>query len=236
MADAPDKNLARLGLMLSFNGGFVDTAGFLSLQGLFTAHVTGNFVTLGASLVHGTSGGLAKLVALPLFCVVVICTRLLGARLERRPATVLPTLFTIMLVLLTLGAGLSGLLGPFADGNSAGAFWTGMVLVAAMAIQNAVSRVNLAALPPSTLMTGTTTQVMVDLADLMRGVDGDARALAAGRLRRMVPGLLVFAIGCASGAGMYLLARQWCFVLAPLVLLAMLTLLFRQRRLLPQPA
>jgi hypothetical protein len=37
--------------LLSFNGGFVDTAGFLGLQGLFVAHVTGNFVTLGAALV-----------------------------------------------------------------------------------------------------------------------------------------------------------------------------------------
>jgi len=36
--------------LLSFDGGFVDTAGFLGLQGLFTAHVTGNFVTLGAAL------------------------------------------------------------------------------------------------------------------------------------------------------------------------------------------
>jgi uncharacterized membrane protein YoaK (UPF0700 family) len=35
---------------LTLNGGYVDTAGFLALQGLFTAHVTGNFVTLGASL------------------------------------------------------------------------------------------------------------------------------------------------------------------------------------------
>ena len=50
-----------LPLVLSLNAGFVDTAGFLALQGLFTAHVTGNFVTLGASLVLGTSGALAKL-------------------------------------------------------------------------------------------------------------------------------------------------------------------------------
>ncbi len=35
--------------VLTFNGGYVDTAGFLALQGLFTARVTVNFVTLGAS-------------------------------------------------------------------------------------------------------------------------------------------------------------------------------------------
>jgi len=43
----------------------LDTAGFLTLQALFTAHVTGNFVTLGASLALGTSGAIAKLLALP---------------------------------------------------------------------------------------------------------------------------------------------------------------------------
>jgi len=42
-----------LGALLSFNGGFVDTAGFLGLQGLFTAHVTGNFVTQVAGLLPG---------------------------------------------------------------------------------------------------------------------------------------------------------------------------------------
>jgi uncharacterized membrane protein YoaK (UPF0700 family) len=31
--------------LLSFNGGYVDTAGYLALQGLFSAHVTGNFVS-----------------------------------------------------------------------------------------------------------------------------------------------------------------------------------------------
>jgi uncharacterized membrane protein YoaK (UPF0700 family) len=38
---------ASIAALLSFNGGFVDTASFLGLAGLFTAHVTGNFVTLG---------------------------------------------------------------------------------------------------------------------------------------------------------------------------------------------
>ncbi|MFX8860307.1 DUF1275 family protein, partial [Acinetobacter baumannii] len=49
-----------LPLLLSLNAGYVDTAGFLALHGLFTAHVTGNFVTLAAALVQGTSGALAK--------------------------------------------------------------------------------------------------------------------------------------------------------------------------------
>jgi uncharacterized membrane protein YoaK (UPF0700 family) len=57
--------------LLSFNGGFVDTLGFLGLHGLFTAHVTGNFVTLGAALVLGTQGIISKLIALPEFVLVI---------------------------------------------------------------------------------------------------------------------------------------------------------------------
>ena len=78
--------MRKLGIpaLLSLNGGFVDTVGFLGLQGLFTAHVTGNFVTLAATLVSGTHGVIAKLLALPEFIVVVIVARLLGAALRAR--------------------------------------------------------------------------------------------------------------------------------------------------------
>src|SRR6202162_4199991 len=89
-----------LPLLLSLNAGFVDTAGFLALQGLFTAHVTGNFVTLGASLVLGTSGALAKLLALPVFCVVVMAVRLLGSALSQRKLPALKILLGLKIVLL----------------------------------------------------------------------------------------------------------------------------------------
>src|SRR5258707_10956040 len=81
---AAPETKATLPLLLSLNAGYVDTAGFLALQGLFTAHVTGNFVTLGASLALGTSGATAKLLALPIFCAVVIAARLINTWLTNR--------------------------------------------------------------------------------------------------------------------------------------------------------
>src|ERR1700750_1734140 len=99
--------------LLSLNGGYVDTAGFLALQGLFTAHVTGNFVTLGASIVLGISGTLAKLLALPVFCLVVVLTRLVGDRLQRAGWQPLGPLLSVKLLMLILGAALAIKLGPF---------------------------------------------------------------------------------------------------------------------------
>jgi uncharacterized membrane protein YoaK (UPF0700 family) len=71
-------------VLLTFNGGFVDTAGFLGLQGLFTTHVTGNFVTLAATLVMGTHGVIAKLLALPEFVIVVAFARVAGSAMRAR--------------------------------------------------------------------------------------------------------------------------------------------------------
>jgi uncharacterized membrane protein YoaK (UPF0700 family) len=71
--------------------------------------------------------------------------------------------------------------------------------------------------PPSTLMTGTTTQVMLDLAELLRGVDAPERVAAIGRLRKFVPAVLIFAFGCAMAALAYVGIGMWCFALPPVV-------------------
>jgi uncharacterized membrane protein YoaK (UPF0700 family) len=205
--------------MLSANGGYVDTAGFLALHGLFTTHVTGNFVTLGAALVLGTSGAVAKLLALPMFCIVVIATRLLSSVLAARNlgegVAVLRALVGIKVALLSLGAGLAIGLGPFASGDGWAALLTGMTLVAAMAIQNAIHRIHMGAAPPTTIMTGNTTQIMIDLADLMRGVPADARTRE--RLSRMSASVAAFAAGCAAAALIYAKQDVWCFLLPPIV-------------------
>ena len=46
------------------------------------AHLTGNFVTLGATVVFGTQGVVGKLIALPEFVLVV--ARVIGSVLRRR--------------------------------------------------------------------------------------------------------------------------------------------------------
>jgi uncharacterized membrane protein YoaK (UPF0700 family) len=107
---------------MSFNGGYVDTLGFLALQGLFTAHVTGNFVTIGAALVFGRVGVFAKLLALPVFCVVVIASRRASLRLVACHMTPLPILLSAQLLLLMLGGACAVLHGAFAQPDSSAAW------------------------------------------------------------------------------------------------------------------
>jgi uncharacterized membrane protein YoaK (UPF0700 family) len=208
---------SKLPVLLSLNAGYVDTAAFLALQGLFTAHVTGNFVTLGAALVLGTSGAMAKLLALPMFCIAVMFTRVLGHGLAGRNLPVLRAMLILELVLLVAGAALAIRLGPFANGDGWPALVTGMVLVSAMAIQNAVQRIHLASSPPTTIMTGTTTQIMIDLADLMRDAPSEMRIATQSRLLRMLANVAAFAAGCAGAAWLFGVAQIWCFLVPPLL-------------------
>ena len=204
--------------ILSFNGGYVDAAGFLALQGLFTAHVTGNFVTLGATLAFGTTGAVAKLLALPTFCLVVLVATILCRANTQWGKFTLRRMLWVQWALLIAGAALAIRLGPFADGDSGAAILTGMVLVSAMAIQNTASRIHLSGAPPTTLMTGTTTQIMIDLAGVITGVPEEEGSIARARLKRMAGSLAAFALGCAVAALLFLYVGAWCLAVAPLVI------------------
>jgi uncharacterized membrane protein YoaK (UPF0700 family) len=192
-----------LAALLSFNGGFVDTAGFLGLQGLFIAHVTGNFVTLGAALVFGTHGVIAKLAALPEFVLVIVAAHLAGAALARRGWPALRILLGAKVTLLIGFFALAVALGPFPDSDAPAALLTGFAGVAAMAVQNAIQRAHLASAPPTTMMTGNTTQAALDAVDLLRGPSPDQAATIRARFGRTMQALLCFAAGCALAALLY---------------------------------
>jgi uncharacterized membrane protein YoaK (UPF0700 family) len=203
--------------LLSFNGGFVDTVGFLGLSGLFVAHVTGNFVTLGAALVLGGHGILNKILALPEFIAVIALARLLGGVARRRSWPALRIMLTIEFVLLAAFFALAVIFGPFEDADRPMALLTGFAGIAAMALQNALQRVHLASLPPTTLMTGSTTQATIDAVDLLADTAaGDAAAIRA-RLSRVAVSVLLFAAGCAAGALLYWLTGFWCLAIPVVV-------------------
>jgi uncharacterized membrane protein YoaK (UPF0700 family) len=195
--------------LLSFNAGFVDTAGFLGLQGLFTAHVTGNFVTLGATLAFGTQGVIAKLLALPEFILVIALARVAGAALRARQMPALRILLDAKVALLLAFFVLAVTLGPFPNSDAPTALLTGFAGIAAMAIQNATQRVHFTSIPPTTLMTGNTTQAVIDGVDLLQGVAPDQAVAVRARFFRMLRGILSFAAGCAAAAGLYAAVGFW---------------------------
>lgn len=200
--------------LLSFNGGFVDAAGYFGLQGLFIAHVTGNFVTLGAALVEGSHGNVGKILALPEFILIVALARLAGTALRIRKWPALRILLAVKVLLLAGFFGFAVAYGPFPDANSPAALLAGFCGIAAMAVQNAVGRVHFASLPPTTVMTNTTVQATIDAMDLLTGAEPGDRAAVRGRFRRLTLALVSFGLGCAVAATLYAFVGLWCLAVA----------------------
>src|SRR5262249_5926019 len=139
--------------VLSVIAGSVDVISFLGLGGLFTAHITGNLVILAAHIVSGGDAPLAGMRSVPLFLVVLGMTRLLVGGLEAigvaslRPLLLLQFLFLSGFLVLCVAAG------PSLDPNAVIAIIAGMLGVAAMAVQNALSQISLTGAPSTAVMT-----------------------------------------------------------------------------------
>jgi uncharacterized membrane protein YoaK (UPF0700 family) len=192
---------------LSGVAGYVDTAGFLALFGLYTAHVTGDLVTTGAAIVEPRAPGLAVRVAMiPVFVLTVAATTLAVRSLRsRKIAPLAPLLGVMTLALAAFGlAGASLRLGPF---NASSLLVVGGLGVAAMGIQNTLMRDMLSGLCPTTFMTGNITQLAMDLVEVVvpAGAPGpeqraSQRAEALRRLRRFGAPLAGFVVGTCLGA------------------------------------
>ena len=65
--------------VLSWVAGYVDTAGFLGLNGLFTAHVTGNLIVAGAEIAGvGGEAVWVRLAVIPVFMASVALTTVIA--------------------------------------------------------------------------------------------------------------------------------------------------------------
>ena len=147
-----------LGCILAAVSGFVDTAGFVGLDGLFTAHVTGNLVIAGARIAthHAeetalAEGTLVRLVALPVFALTVAATCLLARRLRHRGRALLPALLFLEAALLSAFAAAAYCLHGRGNSNLRDAhalLISGSLGVAAMSVQNVLMREALPRLAP----------------------------------------------------------------------------------------
>jgi len=210
--------------VLSLTAGYVDTAGFLALNGLFTAHVTGNFVMIGDALAHGSSGIASKLLALPVFAVAVLVLHYAALRAAATPASTLRAMLVAKFVFLVAAAVCAVRYGSIATPDSFPMIMTRMLLVAAMAIQNAAHRIHLASAPPSTLMTGSTTQIMLDVASLLYGKAPVKPEVVKPRLARVAVAVGAFAVGCGLAAPAFIFLGMWCFTVPPVLNLVGLAL------------
>ena len=212
-----------VGTALAFVAGFVDAAAFIALTGLFTAHVTGNFVLIGAELVTSSTGVLAKVLALPVFMGAVALARILALLLERQGADPLPWLLAVEAALLA-GFGLCGTLSsPLNAPDGAPALVVGMLAVAAMGVQNAIGRLSLGHLAPTTVMTVSVSQAVIDATDLILRTSGNAATTRA-RLLRVLPAIATFAAGALVGAFGIAHLAFGCIALPIMVLISLIAL------------
>ena len=183
------------GVTLGFLAGYVDTLGFIGLFGLFTAHVTGNFVLIGRSVVQSAPEIFLKLLVFPVFMLFVAIARLLILRWQRTGGKQLRNSFLTQLLLMVATVACASLAAPIVSADAPLSMATGMLCAGAMAVQSAYGKLLLGKSAATTVMTGNVTQLVIDLVDSARG-DPDAM----GRCKKLVWPVLVFALGCMGGA------------------------------------
>jgi uncharacterized membrane protein YoaK (UPF0700 family) len=177
---------------LGFLAGYVDTLGFIALFGLFTAHVTGNFILIGANLASvaanpGVDAGhmtlLLKLLAFPAFILGVAAVPVLIGWAAARNARALPLALGLQLVLLAafMLFGMAAIPLGAAPGDLA--IVAGLFGAAAMGVHSAISRLLMAHLAPTSMMTGNVTQVVIDVMAYLRGERGGGHRRALRQVR-----------------------------------------------------
>lgn len=211
----------RVNTCLGFLAGYVDTFGFVALFGLFTAHITGNLVLLGAeAATSDNTFPLLKILAFPAFIGGVAIAKLLVSRrgVIRPSALLLLYVFELLLLIAFLVAGIYA--EPTKGEMSNATFLAGLLGAMAMGVHSACGRLLLPDQAPTVMMTGNVTQFVLDLVGILQG-DRDPQAKA--RCAKFFWPIVAFAVGALAAAFAYL---HFGFValVVPVVVLAIITI------------
>ncbi len=210
--------------MLSVIAGSTDIIGFLGLNGLFTAHITGNLIVLAALVVAGQPTIISYILSVPVFMLVLLLTRLLAGGLERAGRDTLGPLLLLQLLSLAVFLLLCIIAGPWINPNAVTAVIAGMFGVAAMAVQNALVQISLRNTPTTAVMTTNVTHFMLDLGGVLVACDPAEVAKARSRAMHTLPVIIGFAIGGGLGAACQAAAGLWSLVLPTGLALLALTM------------
>jgi uncharacterized membrane protein YoaK (UPF0700 family) len=186
-------------IILSYVAGYADTSTFVGADGLFSAHVTGNFVMLAYDIVaNHIAGSWIKLIAFPVFILAVFISTLIidNVHDDRKAVNWFIILEGFMLVI----AGLISWIYRHENTGSLIKDLIPMLVVFAMGLQNACGRFFAKEfLAPTTIMTGNTTQFIIDLTGYLKHKDPENQNLKV-KLTNAIYVILPFLIGCISGA------------------------------------
>ncbi|MGF1568822.1 MAG: YoaK family protein [Nodosilinea sp.] len=225
------------GFMLSWVAGFVDTSAFIILFGIFTAHVTGNIALAGYEFVNADEEStITHLLMFPVFMLAVAATSLLARYARSKQWPVFAVLLTAealaLVVFLIVGVSLSPSL--IFDVQEEYILPIGMAGVVAMAIQNALMKEAKGVFKsyiPTTVMTGNTTQLTIDLVQVALSKfssDDEKAALAAAesmeRMGRVVPIILGFALGGLGATYFVLVSETWWSLVIPAVVVSFMAI------------
>ncbi|MCQ0988232.1 YoaK family protein [Jiella marina] len=221
------RSASTLPLALAFLSGYVDTAVFVHMNGLFVAHVTGNFVLLGtlvagADVMHG-SATMLQIISFPLFFVAAAAGAVIATRVgtERRTPVLLWTTAT-----LTFVAGAAALPSIVSEGLLA------MTLVVAMGLLNAAHRLDKTLGAPFTVMTGNVTSVAIGVAQMLglaADHPGSDNVATIPPFLRLIAG---FAGGCALGA----IVQSFLGLAAMILPALLLALVLAAGKRMPEPS
>jgi uncharacterized membrane protein YoaK (UPF0700 family) len=208
-AAMPSRSERWLPTLLSAIAGMVDVIGFLSL-GIFTAHVTGNIVVIGALIVRHDRVNQAQILAIPVFILAVAATWLIAKASGRRGSDLMRPLLLIQFLLITCLLIFSAITKPSVDSRGLMATIAAMIAVTAMGCQFALLRLTRPVAPSTAVMTGNLTNAVLGLVDLTSRkqplMESDGRRVT-GALHLLVG----FFVGCvlATAAVMYLGDWAW---------------------------
>lgn len=217
----------RLATILAFTAGYLDTATFVGADGLFSAHVTGNFVLFAAKLVtEMTETDYLKLISFLFFIFSNAVTTYLFLRGFKNKPSASHALFILEAVLIIL-CGVGFPIISHYDGSQEILSTYSlllMTLVFALGIQNATPKLDGSKGPLTTVMTGNVTQLATDIAHLFLK-NANPGAEKKDSLIKTLSVVLGFSLGCILAA---YATTAWGLVsiLVPgLLLLGFLTLL-----------